>query len=48
MHISKKMDSTEFLLLLPTYKKRIEKNGEKNVYAKERMWRVNYFSFMLN
>ena len=41
------LDSTEFFLLLPIWKKiKLPKIVQLTIIVKERMWRMNYFSLL--
>ena len=42
------MDSTEFLLLRPVIEKKFSRIVQLTILRKKGMWRVNYFSSMLN
>ena len=48
MHFRKKMIPQNFCYFFPHGKNSFLESGSWQFYVKKRMWRVNYFSFMLN
>ena len=48
IHFEEKIYSAKFFLLLPSQKKKLAKIVQLTSYVIECLWRVNYFSSMLN